>query len=74
MHVIWDQVVYVWSGPEFLLLLVACRVLTGMSDREAVGGLQVIHVVVQMEGFLTHVLVGVVELHSESKCAMFLHR
>lgn len=45
-----------------------------MCNREAVGGLQVIHVVVQMERLLTHVLVGVVELHSKPERAVFLHR
>lgn len=44
-----------------------------MSDRETVGGLQVIYVVIEMEGFLSHVLIGVVELHSESESAVFLH-
>ncbi len=44
-----------------------------MSDRETVGGLQVIYVVIEMEGFLSRVLIGVVELHSESESAVFLH-
>lgn len=66
------KVMLVWFVLEFPCCETA--VLTGMSDGEAVGGLQVIHVVVQMEGLLTHVLVGVVELHSKSECAVFLHR
>lgn len=44
-----------------------------MGDRETVGGLQVIYVVIEMEGFLSRVLIGVVELHSESESAVFLH-
>lgn len=45
-----------------------------MRDRETVGGLQVVHVVVEVEGFLRHILVGVVELHRESEGAVLLHR
>lgn len=45
-----------------------------MSDGEAVGGLQVIHIVIQMEWLLTHVLIGVVKLHSKSERTVLLHR
>lgn len=44
-----------------------------MRDRETVGGLQVVHVVVKVEGFLRHILVGVVELHREPEGAVLLH-
>lgn len=47
--------------------------LTCVCDRETVGGLQVIYIVIQMEGFLSHVLVGVVELNGESESAVFLN-
>lgn len=51
-----------------------CGILTGVRDRETVGGLQVVHVVVEVEGLLRHILVGVVELHGEPEGAVLLHR
>lgn len=45
-----------------------------MCDGEAVGGLQVVHIVVEVEGFLRRILVGVVQLDSEPEGAVFLHR
>lgn len=45
-----------------------------MCDREAVGGLQVVHVVIEVERFLRRILVGVVELDSEPEGAVLLHR
>lgn len=45
-----------------------------MGDREAVGRLQIVHVVVEMERFLGGVLVGVVELDREPERAVLLHR
>lgn len=50
------------------------RSLTCMRDREAVGRLQVVHVVVEMKRLLGGVLVGVVELDSEPERAVLLHR
>lgn len=49
-------------------------VLTRMGNGEAVGGLEVINVVIQMKRFLCHVLVGVVELHGKAESAVLLHR
>lgn len=49
-------------------------VLTGVCDGEAVGRLQVVHVVIEVERFLRGVLVGVVELDREPEGAVFLHR
>lgn len=49
------------------------RILTRMGNSEAVGGLEVIYVVIQMERLLSHVLVGVVELYGESESAVLLH-
>ena len=48
-------------------------VLTGVSDREAVGGLQVVHVVVEVERFLRHVLIGVVELNGKPERTVLLN-
>lgn len=50
------------------------RSLTCMGDWEAVGRLQVVHVVVEMERFLGGVLVGVVQLDREPERAVLLHR
>lgn len=48
--------------------------LTRMGDREAVGRLEVVDVVVEVERLLSCVLVGVVELDSEPERAVLLHR
>lgn len=48
-------------------------ILTRMGNSEAVGGLEVIYVVIQMERLLSHVLVGVVELYGKSESAVLLH-
>lgn len=45
-----------------------------MCDGEAVGGLQVVNIVIEVEGFLRHILVGVVQLDSEPEGAVLLHR
>ena len=45
-----------------------------MRDGEAVGGLEVVHVVVEVEGLLRGVLVGVVQLHGEAERAVLLDR
>lgn len=50
------------------------QLLTGVCDRETVGGLQVVNVVVEMEGFLRRILVGVVQLDGEPEGAVLLHR
>lgn len=50
------------------------QLLTGVCDRETVGGLQVVNVVVEVEGFLRRILVGVVQLDSEPEGAVLLHR
>lgn len=49
-------------------------ILTRVGDREAVGRLEVVHVVVEVERLLGGVLVGVVELHREPEGAVLLHR
>lgn len=48
-------------------------VLTGVCDRETVGGLQVVNIVIEVEGFLGHILVGVIELDSKPEGAVLLH-
>lgn len=48
--------------------------LTRMGDREAVGRLEVVDVVVEVERLLRGVLVGVVELDGEPERAVLLHR
>lgn len=48
--------------------------LTGMGDREAVGRLEVVDIVVEVERLFRGVLVGVVELDSEPERAVLLHR
>lgn len=45
-----------------------------MGDGEAVGRLQVVDIVVEVERLLRGVLVGVVELDSEPERAVLLHR
>lgn len=50
------------------------ELLTGVCDRETVGGLQVVNVVVEVEGFLSRILVGVVQLDGEPEGAVLLHR
>lgn len=50
------------------------QLLTGVCDRETVGGLQVVNVVIEVEGFLRRILVGVVQLDSEPEGAVLLHR
>lgn len=45
-----------------------------MGDWKAVGGLQVVDVVVEVERLLRGVLVGVVELDGEPERAVLLHR
>lgn len=45
-----------------------------MGDREAVGRLEIVDVVVEVEGFLGGVLIGVVELDSKPERAVLLHR
>lgn len=50
------------------------QLLTGVCDRETVGGLQVVNVVVEVEGFLRRILVGVVQLDGEPEGAVLLHR
>lgn len=47
--------------------------LTRMSDREAVGRLEVVDVVVEVERLLSGVLVCVVELDSEPEGTVLLH-
>ncbi len=49
------------------------KLLTGVCDREAVGGLQVVNIVIEVEGFLRRILVGVIELDSEPEGAVLLH-
>lgn len=44
-----------------------------MCDGETVGGLQVVHIVIEVEGFFCHILVGVVELDSKPEGAVLLH-
>lgn len=44
-----------------------------MSDRETVRGLQVVDIVIEVEGFLCHILVGVVKLDSKPEGAVLLH-
>ena len=44
-----------------------------MGDGEAVGRLEVVHVVVQVERLLSAVLVGVVQLDSEPERTVLLH-
>lgn len=45
-----------------------------MCNGEAVGRLEVVYVVVEMERFLRRVLVGVVKLNGEPERAVLLHR
>ena len=45
-----------------------------MGDRKAVGRFEVIYIIIQMERFLGHILIGVIQLNSESEGAVFLHR
>lgn len=45
-----------------------------MGDWKAVGRLEVVHIVVEVERLLSGVLVGVVELDSEPERAVLLHR
>lgn len=45
-----------------------------MCDREAVGGFKVVHIVIEMERFLRHILVCVIQLDSEPEGAVLLHR
>lgn len=49
------------------------QLLTGVCDREAVGGLQVVNIVNEVEGFLRRILVGVIQLDSEPEGAVLLH-
>lgn len=44
-----------------------------MCDRETVGGLQVVNIVIEVEGFLRHILVGVIQLDSKPEGAVLLH-
>lgn len=44
-----------------------------MCDGETVGGLQVVHIVIEVEGFLRRVLVGVIQLDSKPEGAVLLH-
>lgn len=48
-------------------------ILTGMCDGETVGGLQVVNIVIEVEGFLCHILVGVIQLDSKPEGAVLLH-
>lgn len=48
--------------------------LTRMGDWKAVGRLEVVYIVVEVERLLSGVLVGVVELDSEPERAVLLHR
>lgn len=45
-----------------------------MGDRETVGRLQVVNIVIEVEGFLRHILVGVIQLDSKPEGAVLLHR
>lgn len=49
------------------------ELLTGVCDRETVGGLQVVNVVIEVEGFLGRILVGVIQLDSKPEGAVLLH-
>lgn len=49
------------------------KLLTGMCDREAVGGLEVVNIVIEVKRFLCHILVGVVQLDSKPEGAVLLH-
>lgn len=49
------------------------RPLTRMGDREAVGRLEVVDIVVEVERLLRGVLVGVVKLDGEPERAVLLH-
>lgn len=51
----------------------SAELLTGMCDGETVGGLQVVNIVIEVEGFLCHILVGVIQLDSKPEGAVFLH-
>lgn len=44
-----------------------------MCDRETVGRLQVVNIVIEVEGFLRHILVGVIQLDSKPEGAVLLH-
>lgn len=50
------------------------QLLTGMCDGETVGGLQVVDVIIEVEGFLCHILIGVIQLDGEPEGAVLLHR
>lgn len=69
-HSLWGRVdgdVRLWEGGGE-------STLTRMGDREAVGRLEVVDVVVEVERLLRGVLVGVVELDGEPERAVLLHR
>lgn len=66
---------YIFMQRAFLTIdhLRQCELLTGVCDGETVGGLQVVHIVIEVEGFLRRVLVGVVQLDSKPEGAVLLH-
>lgn len=75
-----------WGYFLFLFLMVVVVVifwvwgkdkeqkLTCVRDWEAIGWLQIVHVVIEMERFLSDVLIGVVELNGEAERAVLLDR
>lgn len=44
-----------------------------MCDRETVGGLQVVNIVIEVEGLLRRILVGIIQLDSKPEGAVLLH-
>lgn len=61
------------SVPKFFNIVHREGLLTGVCDRETVGGLQVVHIVIEVEGFLRRILVGVIQLDSKPEGAVLLH-
>lgn len=44
-----------------------------MCDGEAVGGFEVVYIIIEMERFLRHILIGIIQLNSEPEGAVLLH-
>lgn len=44
-----------------------------MCDGEAVRGFEIVYIVIEMERFFRHILIGIIQLDSESESAVLLH-
>lgn len=44
-----------------------------MCDGEAVRGFEIVYIVIEMERFFRHILIGIIQLNSESEGAVLLH-